>query len=40
MGRESIIVDGIAEIIQRKMKCMIVDGIKYRKLGDNEYYVY
>ncbi|MBM7562509.1 type III restriction enzyme [Fusibacter tunisiensis] len=31
-------MDSVAEIIQRKMKYLIIDGIKYRKLGDNEYY--
>ncbi|WP_425447854.1 type III restriction-modification system endonuclease [Dethiothermospora halolimnae] len=31
-------MDEIADIIQRKMKYMIIDGIKYRRLGENEYY--
>lgn len=28
----------VSEIIQRKMRYLIVDGIKYEKLGDEEYY--
>jgi|LSQX01.1.fsa_nt_gb type III restriction enzyme len=32
-------MDEVADIVQRKMKYMIIDGIKYRRLGDNEYYV-
>lgn len=31
-------MDEVSEIIQRKMKYLIVDGIKYEKLGDEEYY--
>ena len=31
-------MDEVSEIIQRKMRYLIVDGIKYEKLGDEEYY--
>lgn len=31
-------MDTVSEIIQRKMRYLIVDGIKYEKLGDEEYY--
>ena len=31
-------MDEVSEIIQRKMRYLIVDGIKYEKLGDDEYY--
>lgn len=28
----------VASIIKRKMRLMIVDGIKYEKIGDDEFY--
>lgn len=31
-------MDTVSEIIKRKMRYLIVDGIKYEKLGDEEYY--
>lgn len=31
-------MDEVAKIIKRKMRLMIVDGIKYQKIGDEEYY--
>ena len=31
-------MDEVRDIIKRKMKYLIVDGIKYEKLGDDEYY--
>lgn len=31
-------MDEVARIIKRKMRLKIVDGIKYQKLGDDEYY--
>ncbi|WP_315115492.1 DEAD/DEAH box helicase family protein [uncultured Clostridium sp.] len=31
-------MDEVASIIKRKMRLMIVDGIKYEKIGDGEYY--
>lgn len=31
-------MDEVAKIIKRKMRLKIVDGIKYQKLGDDEYY--
>ncbi len=31
-------MDEVAAIIQRKMKYMIVDGIKYQKIGDDKFY--
>ena len=31
-------MDEVSEIIQRKMRYLIIDGIKYEKLGDEEYY--
>lgn len=31
-------MDEVSQIIQRKMKHFIVDGIKYRKLGEDEFY--
>lgn len=31
-------MDEVASIIKRKMRLMIVDGIKYEKIGDDEYY--
>ncbi|SUY46510.1 restriction endonuclease [Clostridium putrefaciens] len=31
-------MDEVASIIKRKMRLMIVDGIKYEKVGDDEYY--
>lgn len=31
-------MDEVAKIIKRKMRLMIVDGIKYEKIGDDEFY--
>lgn len=31
-------MDEVSEIIKRKMRYLIVDGIKYEKIGDEEYY--
>ena len=31
-------IEQVAEIIKRKMQTFIVDGIKYHRLGDNDYY--